>query len=246
MIRSAALALALAATPAAAFDIDAMSPGEREAFGAEVRSYLLENPEVLMEAMAVLEAREAEMQAEADAAAIAAEAEALFADEDSWVGGNPEGDVTIVEFLDYRCGFCRRAHPVIGELLSSDGEIRLIVKELPILGPESVLASRFALAVKAQHGEAAYEAMHDELMTFNGPFDIATLAGLAEDAGFEAEPLLAALDDAEITRVIDENRALAGALGISGTPSFVVGDMLLRGFLPLEGMEAVVAEARAD
>lgn len=244
MIRIATLALALAATPVAAFDIDAMSEAERAAFRDEVRAYLLDNPEVLMEAIGVLEAREAEAQADADADMIAANADAILDDGHSWVGGNLEGDVTIVEFLDYRCGFCRRAHPVLEELLETDGNIRLIVKEFPILGEQSVLASRFNLAVKAAHGDEAYKAMHDELITLRSDVNVESLSRLAEEAGFDAPALIAAMDSPEITRIIAENRALGQTLGINGTPSFVVGDELLRGFLPLEGMQEVVATAR--
>jgi len=243
MIRLAA-ALCMAALPAAAFDIGAMTEAERQAFRAEIRDYLLENPEVLMEAIAVLEAREAESQAEADARMIAANAAALFEDGHSWVGGNPEGDVTIVEFLDYRCGFCRRAHPVMEDLLAFDGNVRLIVKEFPILGEESVLASRFALAVKAAHGDAAYKRVHDTLMTGRGNVTEAALADLADAEGWDADALIDAMDGEEITEILQDNHALAQAMGISGTPSFVVGDTVLRGFLPLEGMLEVVAEAR--
>ncbi|MDJ1008572.1 MAG: DsbA family protein [Paracoccaceae bacterium] len=244
MIRILALLLTLAATQAAAFDIDAMTPAEREAFRSEIRAYLLENPEILVEAIAVLDAREAEGQAANDAAMIAANAAALFDDGHSWVGGNPDGDVTIVEFLDYRCGFCRRAHPVIGELLETDGNIRLVVKEFPILGEQSVLASRFALAVKAAHGDGAYKRVHDALMELRANVSEEALAGVAEAEGLEPAPLLAAMNAPEITAIIEENRALARAMEINGTPSFVVGEQLLRGFLPLEGMQSVVAEAR--
>ena len=244
MIRILTTVACLAALPAAAFDIDAMSEAERDAFREEVRAYLLDNPEVLMEAIAVLEAREAAGQAEADAEMIAANAAALYETPSSWVGGNPDGDITIVEFLDYRCGFCRRAHPVIGELLEADGNIRLIVKEFPILGEESVLASRFALAVRAAHGDDAYKRVHDALMEMRGGVTDDSLAGIAEAEGFDAPSLLEAMNTPEITEIIDTNRALASAMSISGTPSFVVGDQLLRGFLPLDGMQAVVAEER--
>lgn len=236
--------LLLAALPAAAFDVTDMTDEERAAFQSEVRNYLIENPDVMLEVIAALEAREAEMEATNDANMIAANAQAIYNDGHSWVGGNPEGAVTIVEFLDYRCGFCRRAHPVISALVEADKNIRLVVKEFPILGEESVMASRFALAVKASHGDDAYKRVHDALMELRAGVNTRTLGALAEAEGFEAEPLLAAMDAPEISRVIETNRALAQAMAINGTPSFIVGDQLLRGFLPLEGMQAVVAEAR--
>jgi protein-disulfide isomerase len=111
-----------------------MTEAEREAFRTEVRAYLLEYPEVLMEAINILEARRKADTLQADAALIAASSEQLYNDPHSWVSGNPEGDVTLVEFLDYRCGYCKKAHPEVQELLKRDPNIRLVVKEFPIRG----------------------------------------------------------------------------------------------------------------
>ncbi|MEM1101536.1 MAG: DsbA family protein [Pseudomonadota bacterium] len=232
------------ATQAHALDVSGMTETEREAFRAEIRAYLLENPEVLMEAIEVLESREAVTQANTDAALVKANYDALVRDENSWVGGNPDGDITIIEFLDYRCGFCKRAFPEVEELVSSDGNIRLIVKEFPILGPQSVLASRFAIAAKMLEGDDAYKAVHDALIGFRGPISEATLATVAVDLGFEPAPVLAKMTAPEVDDVIADNRALAQAMQITGTPTFVIGGQMLRGFLPLEGMQALVAEER--
>ncbi|MEL6548660.1 MAG: DsbA family protein [Pseudomonadota bacterium] len=232
------------ATQAPALDVSGMTKTEREAFRAEIRAYLLENPEVLMEAIEVLESREAVTQANTDAALVKANYDALVRDENSWVGGNPDGDITIIEFLDYRCGFCKRAFPEVEELVSSDGNIRLIVKEFPILGPQSVLASRFAIAAKMLEGDDAYKAVHDALISFRGPISDASLANVAMDLGFEPAPVLAKMTAPEVDEVIADNRALAQAMQITGTPTFVIGGQMLRGFLPLEGMQALVAEER--
>ena len=134
------------ALPAAAMDLKALTDEERALFRAEVRAYLMDNPQVIMEAVELLQAREAEQQAQADLNLVADNADALFNDGYSWVGGNPEGDITLVEFLDYRCGYCKRAHGEVAKLLESDGNSRLIVNELPILGEQAVIASRFAVA----------------------------------------------------------------------------------------------------
>lgn len=243
MIRALTLA-AMMAGPAAAFDVSNMDEAERRAFGDAVRTYILENPEVLMEAMSILEEREAAAQAEADAALVAANRDALVEDGHSFVGGNPDGSVTVVEFLDYRCGYCRRAHPEVAELLSSDGDIRLVVKELPILGEQSMLASRFAISVLREEGPEAYKAVNDALMTWRGDIDMAALAAIADDASLEFEAIAAGMDGRAVTRVIAENRALAQTLGINGTPSFVFGDRMVRGYLPLGAMEEIVAAER--
>ncbi len=141
--------LALVSWPAAALDLNAMTDEERQLFRAEVRAYLLDNPEVLIEAISVLEARQQQAQINGDLALVAQYSEAIFNDGYSFVGGNPDGDITIVEFLDYRCGFCKRAFPEVTELIASDGNIRFVIKEYPILGEQSTLASRFALSVRA-------------------------------------------------------------------------------------------------
>ncbi|MEM6479318.1 MAG: DsbA family protein [Pseudomonadota bacterium] len=233
-----------AALPVVALDIEALSDAERDAFRAEIRAYLLDNPEVLMEAIDVLEARQADTQADADTALLAANMDALTNDEHSWVGGNPDGDITIVEFLDYRCGFCRRAFPEVEELVESDGNIRIIVKEFPILGAQSDLASRFAIAAKLTQGDEAYKTAHDALMTFRGEITPVSLAVLAEDIGLDGPAIAATMETAEVDAIIRKNFELAGKLDIRGTPTFVIGAQLVRGFVPLDGMREIVNEER--
>lgn len=244
LVTAAALAMGLA-TPAIAFDIGAMTEDERTMFRDEVRAYLLDNPEVLMEAIQVLESRQA-AQAEAnDVALVAANSDAIFNDGYSHVGGNPDGDVTMVEFVDYRCGYCRKAFDEVNELLDSDGNIRFIVKEFPILGEASVLSSRFAVATKQVAGDEAYHAVHDALMTFTGQPDEAALTRLAESLGLDPAPILAAMDSEAVIAELQETRALAQRLQINGTPTFVIGETMLRGYAPLDAMRGLVDEARA-
>jgi protein-disulfide isomerase len=241
------LALGLAG-PAAAqgLDLTDMSEAERAAFRAEVRAYLMENPEVLMEAIGVLEQREAAAQAEADAATIEALSDRIFDTERSWVGGNPEGDVTLVEFIDYKCGYCRRAFPEVQELVASDGNIRLIVKEFPILGEQSVLASRFAIATLQVEGADAYKQVHDRLIAMRGDMNELALELVAEELGLDVEAIVARMDDEAVTEVIRANHALAQELSITGTPTYVLGDRMVRGYVPLDGMRAMVAEERNE
>ncbi|WP_412504853.1 DsbA family protein [Roseovarius sp. SYSU LYC5161] len=239
-------AAALLAGPAAALDLDDMTEAERASFRAEVRAYLLENPEVIMEAVAVLEQRQAQQQAQDDVSLVQANAEAIFEDGHSWVGGNPDGDVTLVEFLDYRCGYCRRAFPEVAELVESDGNIRLIIKEFPILGEQSTMASRFAIATKQIAGDDAYKALHDTLMTFRGEISETALRRVSDTLGLDAEAILAHMDSDDVSRVITANRQLAQRLNLSGTPSFVMEDRMLRGYVPLEAMRDTVEEIRTQ
>jgi protein-disulfide isomerase len=228
-----ALAGLMAATPAAA-DLTDMDDAEREAFRSEVRAYLLDNPEVLMEAIAVLEQRQAAAEAERDSMGVAANEDAIFNSAFDWVGGNPEGDVVLVEFMDYRCSFCRRANPEVEALIEMDGNIRYIVKEFPILGEQSTLASQFAIATRIVNGDDAYERMHDALITMRGDVNEASLAATANELGLDPTPILDAMDDPLVAQTIAYNRDLATRLQISGTPSFVFGDQLVRGYVPLD------------
>ena len=229
---------------AQAFDITNMSEDERSALREEIRSYLLDNPEIIMEAVSVLEQRQAEAQAMGDVDLVRVNAEAIFDDGHSWVGGNPDGDITLVEFTDYRCGFCRRAHTEVEQLLAADGNIRFIVKEFPILGEESVMSSRFAIAVKQIAGDEAYKAAHDMLIAFRGPITPDALARMADDLDLDGAAILDRMMSEDVTQVIADNHALAGRLQISGTPTFVLEDQLLRGYLPLADMQTLVQQTR--
>ncbi|WP_227269656.1 DsbA family protein [Roseobacter weihaiensis] len=238
------LSLATLAGPTAALDLSAMSDEERALFQAEVRSYLLENPQVIMEAVAALEERQAAAQAETDLDLVAQNSDAIFNDGFSYVGGNPEGDITLVEFMDYRCGFCKRAFGEVEKLLEADGNIRFVVKEFPILGEQSLLASRFAIATRLVEGDDAYKSLHDALMTYNGEISLPALRRLADTFGLNASDIEARMDDEAITAELQETRALAQRLQISGTPTFVLHDEMLRGFLPADQLQMIVDEKR--
>jgi protein-disulfide isomerase len=242
LVASTALAASLCALPAAA----EMSVDEREALRAEIRAYLLEHPEVLIEAMDVLQTREQEAAAQRDLLLLSDNADTIFSSPDDWVGGNPEGDVTLVEFMDYRCGYCRKAYAEVEELVKSDGNIRFVVKEFPILGEASLLSSQFAIAVRQLHGDEAYKAAHDGLIALRGEPNAETLARLATDIGLEAQPILDRMGSEEVMAVIKANHDLADTLEISGTPTFVLKDMMVRGYVPLDAMREIVAEVRAD
>jgi protein-disulfide isomerase len=221
-----------------------MTEEERAQFRAEVRAYLLDNPEVLMEAIAVLDQRRDDQQRAADVGLIDENRADLFQDEDSWVGGNPEGDVTLVEFLDYKCGYCKQAQPEVMQLLGDDGNIRYVVKEFPILGEQSVMAARFAIAVRRIAGDAAYAQVHEALMAFRGEVSEASLQALADRLELDAAQVMAEMAAPEVQAVIDANYELARRLNINGTPGFVFEDQLVRGYVPLEAMTEIVAKIR--
>ena len=242
--QTVALGFALMGSTALAGGLGEMTEAERLAFRAEVRAYLLDNPEVMIEVMDVLQSREADAALARDTQVLVDNHDAIFNDAASWVGGNPEGDLTIVEFMDYRCGYCRKAFTEVEELVKADGNIRFVVKEFPILGEDSMVSARFAIAVLQLHGPEAYKKAHDGLITLRGSPDAATLGALAADLGLEPGPIIARMNADVVTAVIAANHAMADKLQITGTPTFVLGDQLLRGYVPLDQMEALVAAAR--
>ncbi len=242
----ALLGLSLITGPAQALDLNAMSDAEKEQFGQQVREYLLENPEVIIEAINILEQRNALAEAQADQELVAANADELFNDGYSWVGGNPDGDLTLVEFMDYRCGYCRRAVPQVAELLSEDGNIRLIIKELPILGDASIMSSRFAIATKHVAGDDAYKQVHDALLEVGGEPTEVTLRRISDGLGLDSDAIIEAMNSEQVTNEINQTRELARRMNISGTPSFVLGTEMLRGFMTADQMIEIANVVRAE
>lgn len=238
--------VALMASTALAGGLGTMSDDERAAFRAEVKQYLIENPEVLMEAMQVLQDRQDRLAADQDQKTLSDNKDFLFNDPDSWVGGNPNGNITVVEFMDYRCGYCRKAYAEVADLVKTDGNIRFVVKEFPILGDDSVASARFAIAMRILHGDDAYAATHDALITLRGTPDADTLGRLAVQMGYDAQPVLDMMNDAKVTAIIAANHAVAAQLNITGTPTFVVDSTLLRGYLPEDDMKKIIEKERAS
>ena len=241
-----ALAFAALALPAQALDLNQMSDAEREAFRAEIRAYLLENPEIILEAIDVLEQREAALLALEDQELVKANADALFSDGHSWVGGNPEGDITLVEFMDYRCGYCRRAVDEVHGLIEDDGNIRFVIKEFPILGEQSLISSRFAIATQQVAGDEAYKSVHDALLALDGEVNETSLRRVGDSLGLDTDAILAHMDSDAVSDVITANHALGQQLKISGTPSFVMGDRMLRGYAPQEAMQQMANDIRSQ
>ncbi|WP_347266376.1 DsbA family protein [Paracoccus sp. (in: a-proteobacteria)] len=240
---SAAL-LAATALPALAFDPARMSEAEKAAFGEAVRDYLMANPEVLVESINVLEARRAADEVQNDKTLVETNRDAIFKDGHSWIGGNPEGDVTLVEFIDYRCSFCKRVHPDLEKLIAADGNIRWILKEFPILTQESDMAARFAVAVQQEAGPEAYKKAHDALMESRGPVNLESLSKLAGDLGVDGPAVLKRMNTEEVSEVIRKNHQLAERMRIMGTPTFIIEGEMVRG-VPADGLEDTIARARA-
>ncbi len=213
----------------------------REEVEAMVKEYLLREPEIIMQAIEELQRRRDAQAAVGQRERLAGAQDALVADSRDPVLGNPDGDVTLVEFFDYRCGYCRIMAEPMQALLADDPDLRVVMKEFPILGPDSLLASRAALAA---HRQGGYEAMHWALLAENR-IDEAVIRRLAEAQGLDVDQLLADMQAEPIAAHIQDNIRLAQGLNINGTPSFVIGETVLPGAVPVERLAGLVADVRA-
>lgn len=208
-------------------------------FGQNVRSYLLSNPEVILEVFAILENKENEKKAKVSRELIVQYNNQLFSGGDVRKGAEAPA-VTLVEFFDYRCTYCKRVFPEVSALLDSRADVAVVMKEFPILGPQSEAASRAALAVRALHGDAAYLKIHDAFMGHTGEFTDRDLARLVETAGFDPVAVQSRIQGDDIAEIIRANRSLAAKLGINGTPAFVFEDSIAPGMMSYEQITSEV------
>ncbi|MCK0141963.1 DsbA family protein [Aliiroseovarius sp. F20344] len=202
---------------------------------------ILENPQVIMEAVAILQERD-EQAASQDAARVLSEQRVMLEqDPNAPVLGNPEGDVTVVEFFDYNCPYCKQVSPEVEALIAADSDVRVVFREWPILSDGSVFAARAALASREQD---LYPEFHLEMMRMRGRAEEVSVMAAAEKIGLDLEQLRADMEAPEVTDHIEISMNLARLLGFNGTPSFVIGDSMVPGMVPLEELQRLVAEAR--
>jgi protein-disulfide isomerase len=216
---------------------------ELDEFEQRVREYLLKNPEVIMEALQVLQERQRAAEAENLKRTIAERGEEILNDPAAPVGGNAAGDVTVVEFFDYNCHYCRRVAPTVVELEQADPGLRLVYKEFPILGPGSQFAARAALASRRQ---GKYVPFHNALMQATEQVTEEIVMEVARAVGLDTEQLRADMRDPAIQEAIARNLRLANALGITGTPSFIIGDEVVPGAVDLRTLQSLIARARRE
>jgi len=227
--------------PAAKPPASNLTPEQVQAIERIIHDYLMRNPEVILDAVESLEQKRNE-QARANAkSAIGEHRDEILNDPDSPVAGNPKGDVTIVEFFDYRCPYCKQVEPSLAQLRKDDAKVRFVYKELPILGPDSVVATRAALAARKQN---KYQDLHDALMRARGTLDEATVLKIASEAGLDTTKLKADMSSPEVERIIKRNLDLAHTLTINGTPGFIIGDQLVPGAVDMATLKSLVADAR--
>lgn len=218
-------------------------PAGSASIDRQIHRYIVEHPEVIAEAIAVLQARQEQREIETARQRIVQNHVPLYEDPGSLVEGSADADVTIVEFFDYNCPYCKRAHPILTALRADDPGVRFIYKEFPVLGPISVLAARAALASRKQ---GKYAEFHEALISQSAKLTADDIWREAADLGLDIEQLRADMTGKDIDQIIERNFELARRMNVKGTPSFVIGEVFIPGFVDRAYLDAVIAETRAN
>lgn len=218
---------------------------DRAAVEKIIREYLLENPELMLEVQDALEAKQRELQAAQQASTLQARAEEIYNSPHQMIIGDPEAPVTVVEFFDYNCGFCRRALDDMDRIVSENPDVKFVMKEFPVLGEASIEAHRISLALIRLYPEL-YDQFHRRLLALEGRKDGAAALALAVELGADAEALTAESGKPEITAAFREVYELADGLGITGTPSYVIGQEVVFGAVGYNKLMPMVADLRSS
>lgn len=230
------LALSLPAVAEGSF-----TDAQKAEIGVIVRQYLLDNPEVLLEMSQTLEARQKEAEAKQRETAMTANADQIFRSPHDHVVGNPNGDVTIVEFFDYNCGWCKKGFPEVVSLIEKDKNLRVVLKEFPIFGGDSDYAAKAALAAGKQ---GKYWELHSALFSHEGKVTREVVDEAAKSLGLDLAKLKADMESPEVIDVIGQNQVLAQSLSINGTPAFIIDSHVTPGYLPAPDLLAAIQEVR--
>jgi protein-disulfide isomerase len=237
-----AAAVFMAAVAAQCAQAEPFSADQHQQIEGIVKDYLMAHPEVMQDAMAELEKRQQDAEAEKHRVAVHDNNATLLSSPHQVVLGNPQGKVTMVEFFDYNCGYCKRALPDMVELLKTNPNLKFILKEFPVLGEGSVEAARVAVAVRMQDASGKkYLEFHQKLLGGRGPADKAHALAAAKDLGFDMARIEKDMNSDEAKKTIDENLKLADAIGVSGTPTYVVGNEVVVGAVGLDTLKEKLA-----
>jgi protein-disulfide isomerase len=234
-----ALAL-LAPCPATASDF---TPDQKKQIEAIIQDFLANHPDLLLQAIEKADEKLKSDAKDKAAKALTEHRQQVFNDPSSPVGGNPNGAVTLVEFFDYRCPYCKQVEPSLEKLLIDDHQLRLIYKEFPVLGPSSEIAAHVALAARKQ---GKYDAFHRAMMGTTGTIDEAVIYKVAASVGLDVDRLRQDAKAPDVDKELAANIDLGNALDIDGTPAFVVGDQIVPGAISLDELKQMIAGARGS
>jgi protein-disulfide isomerase len=233
------LSATLFAAPVMAAEFNAAQKSDIESI---VKSYLLDHPELLQEMSDKLKAKQAQAETIARTKGLSENAEAIFNSKTDPVVGNPKGNVVVVEFMDYNCGWCKKSVGELTQLLETDKDVKVLFKEFPIFGPDSEYAAKAALAANLQ---GKYWEMHKALFAVEGRVNAAVVDDVATQLGLDVVRMKKEMETPEITKQIDNNHGLGQLLALSGTPAFIIDQAVSPGYITLDEMKSTVAEVRA-
>ncbi|MCX7350125.1 MAG: DsbA family protein [Alphaproteobacteria bacterium] len=239
--RLAAFATAMLAVTSAAFADGSFTDTQKKDIGEIVREYLIENPEVLLDVSKALEAKQQQKEGEQRTAVLQSNAQQIFHSPADYVAGNPKGDVTMVEFFDYNCGWCKKGFPEVMTLLDNDKNLRFVLKEFPIFGGDSDYAAMAAIAAKKQN---KYWELHKALFEHEGKVTKEVVDETAAKQGIDMAKLKKDMADPSVAQELADTHALAQQLAINGTPGFVIDDKVSPGYLPADGLAQMIDEVR--
>lgn len=242
MIRLALIALLATALPLSApHAADTLSPAQKAEVETMIQKYIADNPKAILDAVEKYQIEQMAKTQTEQQDKVTAFVKTLNDDYNRFIGGNPKGDVTIVEFFDYNCGYCKKAFAEVNELIKEDKNVRVIFLDMPILGPQSTEASKWSLAAARQ---GKYFEFHSALMNTQGPKTPETLEKLAKETGLDIKKLKEDKESEEISKLIGANIEQAQEMGFSGTPGFIIGSQPTFGYMPLDAMKAAVKAER--
>ncbi|MFE0756527.1 DsbA family protein [Inquilinus sp. NPDC058860] len=220
----------------------AIDPAQKEAIEQVVRDYIRAHPEIVVEALDAYQAKKDEEERAGQTKTLTSRAEEIFRSASSPVIGNAQGDVTLVEFFDYQCGYCKRAQPDLERLIKADGGLKVVLKEFPILGPASVTAARASLAAQKQ---GKYLDFHTKMMGLKGQLTDQVIYDTAQQVGLDLDKLKQDMNDPSVVAELRANMDLAEALGVQGTPAFVINDQIIPGAVGFDALKSQIDKDRA-
>ena len=209
-----------------------------------IKEYILENPEIIIEAIEIYQKRQNSKTIDKEKKLIKSLRTEILDDKNSYQYGDINSNTTIVEFIDYNCGYCKRNHNIIMKFLKKNNDVRYIVKELPILGEKSILASKFAILIYLKDGPEVYQKFYNFLMTHKKQLNFQILKSYASKAGSKIKDFDNQINIQKVNSVIAANLLLAEKLSINGTPTFIIGNSIIRGFISLEELQEIIDNVR--
>ena len=235
------LTAGMATLPAATAPGAEFTPAQRSEIEGIVKDYLTKNPELMVDVLQAAKEKIESQSHDKAAAALTERRQEIVNDPNAPTAGNPEGDVTLVEFFDYRCPYCKQVEPSLEALLREDRKLRFVFKEFPVLGPVSVTAAKAALAARKQ---GKYDAVHRALMALKGHFEEPEVFQTVAAVGVDLDRLKRDMAAPDIERMLKANASLADSLDIRGTPGFVIGDEIVPGAIDLDDLKHLIQTAR--